>query len=263
MRLFAVLLFFSNYCLWAQIEFVQIDTLSWSITNLSVTTFRNGDPIRNARTREEWIQCLSDGIPAYCDYKNDSTFGNRFGHLYNWFAIADPRGLAPIGARVSNNRDWSSLYRYINKDVFNWESKGLLCERLRSIEGWNCPKKGENWYDFNLLAGGYRNENGEFFGLGAETSIWVRDTLSYGVVSRGNAMKSPYALFHGLKPDVIFTNETKKTGCYVRLVYGKEEGLESKKQPQSDADFLNNYNPYEAESNTNQTDKKRKSKSKN
>ena len=182
MRLFAVLLFFSNYCIWAQIEFVQIDTLNWSITNLSVTSFRNGDPIRNAKTREEWIQCLSDGIPAYCDYNNDSTIGNRFGHLYNWFAIADPRGLAPIGSRVSNNRDWSSLYSYINKDVFNWESKGLLCERLRSTEGWNSPKKGENWYDFNLLAGGYRNENGEFFGLGAETSIWVRDTLSYGVV---------------------------------------------------------------------------------
>ena len=113
--LFCFLLASSSLC--AQIPFVSIDTLTWSVENLRVTTFRNGDEIRNAKTREEWIECLTNGIPAYCDYRNDTTLGKRYGHLYNWFAIADPRGLAPLGARVANNRDWSSLYLTVNEDV--------------------------------------------------------------------------------------------------------------------------------------------------
>ena len=47
---------------YAQREFIQIDTLSWSIKNLDVTTFRNGDEIRNAKTREEWIEYLTSFI---------------------------------------------------------------------------------------------------------------------------------------------------------------------------------------------------------
>ena len=235
-------LFFISFLIsipgFSQIEFIKIDTLSWSITNLSATSFRNGDPIFNARTREEWIQCLSDGIPAYCDYKNDSTIGNRFGRIYNWFAIADPRGLAPKGARISNNRDWSDLYIFINQGVYNWQNKGLVGLRLRSVHGWRNASPGENQYNFNILPGGYRNENGEFVGLGNETALWVRDTLSYGVVSKSNAMMSPFAIVNGINPDIVFTNDGKKTGCYVRLVYGLEEGLFAGMPKQNDEDFF-------------------------
>jgi uncharacterized protein (TIGR02145 family) len=92
---------------------------------------------------------------------------------------------------------------------------GLVGQRLRSKEGWKNSSTGENYFDFNLLPGGYRNENGEFVGLGAETALWVRDTMSYGVVSKGNALMSPFAIVNGTKPDVLFTNDGKKSGCYV------------------------------------------------
>jgi uncharacterized protein (TIGR02145 family) len=235
-------------CLWgitihAQRDFIQIDTLSWSIKNLDVTTFRNGDEIRNAKTREEWIECLSNAIPAYCDYRNDTTLGRVYGHIYNWFAIADPRGLAPKGARVANNRDWSDLYIYTNEGVYNWANMGLVGQRLRSKNGWKNSFTGENYFEFNVLPGGYRNENGEFVGLGTETALWVRDTMSYGVVSRGNALTSPFALFNGLKPDILFTNDGKKSGCYVRLVIGQEFGVSSKVPKRADEDFINSYDP--------------------
>ncbi|MFM7595130.1 MAG: FISUMP domain-containing protein [Flavobacteriales bacterium] len=232
---------------YAQRDFVQIDTLSWSIKNLDVTTFRNGDPIRNAKTREEWIDCLNNAIPAYCDYRNDTTLGRIYGHLYNWFAIADPRGLAPIGSRVSNNRDWSDLCIYMNEGVYNWENMGLVSQRLRSKHSWKNSSSGENYFDFNLLPGGYRNENGEFVGLGMETSLWVRDTMSYGVVSQGNALTSPFALINGSKSDILFPNDAKKSGCYVRLVIGHEFGLSSKIPKRSDEDFINGYDPNEIE----------------
>lgn len=250
-------------CLWgitvyAQRDFIEIDTLSWSIQNLDVTTFRNGDEIRNAKTREEWIECLQNGIPAYCDYRNDTTIGRRYGHMYNWFAIADPRGLAPKGSRVANNRDWSDLYIYTNEGVYNWVNMGLVGLRLRSKEGWKNVAPGENYFEFNVLPGGYRNENGEFTGLGTETAIWVRDTMSYGVVSQGNALLSPFALFHGLKQDVLFTNDGKKTGCYVRLVIGKEFGLASKMPKRTDEEFINGYGPNAKETSELEESKKNK-----
>ena len=246
--LFCFLLASTSLC--AQIPFVSIDTLTWSVENLRVTTFRNGDEIFNARTREEWIECLTNGIPAYCDYRNDTTLGKRYGHLYNWFAIADPRGLAPLGARVANNRDWSSLYLTVNEDVFNWQNMGLFSKRLRSTVGWNNAQAGENRYDFNILPGGFRNQNGEFSGMGMETAIWVRDTMSYGVVSQGNALMSPYALVSGLKADVLFTNDGKKSGCYVRLVYGDEFGINSN-IPKNNQEFMEEpYNPDQEDEDT-------------
>ncbi len=250
-------------CLWgiivhAQRNFIEIDTLSWSIQNLDVTTFRNGDEIRNAKTREEWIECLQNGIPAYCDYRNDTTLGRRYGHMYNWFAIADPRGLAPKGARVANNMDWSDLCIYTNEGVYNWANMNLVGLRLRSKEGWKNAAPGENYFEFNLLPGGYRNENGEFSGLGTETAIWVRDTMSYGVVSQGNALLSHFALFHGLKQDVLFTNDGKKTGCYVRLVIGKEFGLASKMPKRTDEEFINGYDPNAEEISEQEESKKTK-----
>ncbi len=225
----------------AQRDFIEIDTLSWAIKNLDVTTFRNGDEIRNAKTREEWIECLTSGIPAYCDYRNDTTLGRIYGHMYNWFAIADPRGLAPKGARVANNGDWSSLYIRTNEGVVNWASMGLVGQRLRSTEGWKNAGPGENYFEFNLLPGGYRNENGEFAGLGTETALWVRDTMSYGLVSQGNALTSPFALIHGSKQDVIFTNDGKKSGCFVRLVIGIEYGLSSTLPKRTDEEFINGF----------------------
>jgi len=253
-----------NLTIYAQRDFIQIDTLSWSIKNLDVTTFRNGDEIRNAKSREEWIECLQNGIPAYCDYRNDTTLGKIYGHLYNWFAIADPRGLAPKRARVSNNRDWSGLYIYTNLGVDNWANMGLVGQRLRSEEGWKLATPGENYFQFNLLPGGYRNENGQFEGLGVETAFWVRDTMSYGVVSKGNALLSPFALIHGLKQDILFTNDGKKTGCYVRLVIGEEYGLASNVPKRNDDDFINSLDPnaLEFERQTKQSNrKKRRSKS--
>jgi len=220
--LFLIILSLASHT-FAQRDFIQIDTLSWSLKNLDVTTFRNGDKIRNAKTREEWIECLQKGEPAYCAYRNDTSLARIYGFIYNWFAIADPRGLAPIGARVSNNRDWSDLYIYTNHGVYNWANMGLVGQRLRSKEGWKNAPPGGNYFEFNLLPGGYRNQNGEFMGIGNETALWVRDTSSYNNITQGNALMSPFVIINGLKSDVWFTNDGKKTGCYVRLVIGKED----------------------------------------
>ncbi|MBM3165083.1 MAG: fibrobacter succinogenes major paralogous domain-containing protein [Bacteroidetes bacterium] len=225
MKLLSVIcILFSGFMLNAQqkIDFVAIDTTWWSITNLNLTHFRNGDKLRNAKTREDWIECLQAGIPAYCVFRNDTSMARKYGLIYNWFAIADPRGLAPKNSRVANNGDFKKLVEHINQGIFSYPGKGVAGQRLRDSLGWDIGKLGANIYDFGILPGGYRNENGEFVGQGKETSLWVRDTLSYGVVTLGNAITSPYALIHGLKEDMVFQSDGKRTGSYVRIVIGEE-----------------------------------------
>lgn len=209
---------------WGQskIDLVEINGNWWAISNLRATTFRNGDPIQNAKTRDEWITCLQEGVPAYCAYMNDTAHANRYGYLYNWFAISDPRGLAPEKTRIAHNGDFSNLYIHINQGVSNYPGMGLVGKRLKSINGWESSEPGENQYDFNILPGGYRNENGEFVGIRRETAIWLRDTMSYGIRSLGYAYSSPYALIHSQKRDMLFQNDGKRTGCYVRIVLGDE-----------------------------------------
>ncbi|HHE31767.1 MAG TPA: hypothetical protein ENL07_03850 [Chlorobaculum parvum] len=77
----------------------------WMAENLSVTHYRNGDQIRHARSVEEWNDAISKQEGAYCDYGNEPADGR----LYNWFAVADPRGLAPNGWRVPTDEEWRKL----------------------------------------------------------------------------------------------------------------------------------------------------------
>ena len=79
------------------------------LMNLDVTSFRNLDPIMEAKTDEEWIKAGQQGIPAWCYYENDEKHNARFGKLYNWHAVNDKRGLAPEGYRVPTIKELDAL----------------------------------------------------------------------------------------------------------------------------------------------------------
>ena len=72
---------------------VTIGTQVWSANNLNVTKYRNGDVIPEVKDPAVWSG-LTTG--AWCYYDNDTTKRK----LYNWYAINDSRGLAPIGWHI-------------------------------------------------------------------------------------------------------------------------------------------------------------------
>src|SRR5512132_1036353 len=74
---------------------IKIDKLEWMSESLNIDSFRNGDPITEARTNEEWSKAGAEGRPVWCYYDNKKENGNLYGRLYNWYAIHDSRGLAP------------------------------------------------------------------------------------------------------------------------------------------------------------------------
>jgi uncharacterized protein (TIGR02145 family) len=92
---------------------IKIGPQIWATKNLDVITFRNGDTIPEAKTNEEWKKAGEEGKPAWCYYDNDPENGKKYGKLYNWYAVNDPRGLAPKGWHVPSDAEWIVLIDYL------------------------------------------------------------------------------------------------------------------------------------------------------
>jgi len=126
--------------------------------NLDVDRFRNGDIIPHAESNEEWKKAGENGQPAWCYYDNDPEKGKKYGKLYNWYTVNDPRGLAPEGYHIPSDKEWSSLLDYLGPRAF---------EILKSEDDWD----GKNEVSFKGLPGGIRYSNGGFSSLGS-VGVW-------------------------------------------------------------------------------------------
>ena len=129
---------------------VKIGTQTWTTKNLEVVKFRNGNPIPQARTLEEWKKAKDNKQPAWCYYDNDPANGTKYGKLYNWFAVKDPRGLAPAGYHVPTDAEWTKLTVFLGGE----KEAG---QKMKSTSGWNENGNGTNRSGFVGLPGGYRN----------------------------------------------------------------------------------------------------------
>lgn len=137
----------------ASFESVAIGEQVWMARNLDVDRFRNGDPIPQAVTAADWVKARQEGKPAWCYYDNDSANGAQYGKLYNWFAIHDPRGLAPEGWVIPSYEEWTALADALGS------SEGA---KLKSTEGWMEDGNGNNESGFTGLPGGFRGDDGVF-----------------------------------------------------------------------------------------------------
>jgi uncharacterized protein (TIGR02145 family) len=129
---------------------VLIGQQEWMSKNLDVVRFRNGDVIMEAKTLDEWIRAGEKKQPAWCNYENDPINGIKKGKLYNWYAVNDKRGLAPIGWHVPTIEEWYQLSVYHNEDA----------KSFRNNTGWEggdtWSGNGTNKYNFIALPSGWR-----------------------------------------------------------------------------------------------------------
>jgi uncharacterized protein (TIGR02145 family) len=144
---------------------VRIGTQYWALANLNVSTFRNGDSIPEAKTNKEWVTAGESGKPAWCYYNNNLSSGLKCGKLYNWYAVNDPRGLAPEGWTLSNEEDWAQLIYFLG-------GQAEAGKKLKSSSGWGDGNNGTNESGFTALPGGYRVENGSFLKYGIIGTWW-------------------------------------------------------------------------------------------
>lgn len=151
---------------------VTIGEQVWMTQNLNVDKFRNGDPIPEAKTDEEWRKAGENGEPAWSYYNNNPDNGDRYGKLYNWYAVNDPRGLAPEGWKIPSDEDWSRLTDFLG-------GGSVAGTKMKSTDFWadndGESGNGTNESGFSGLPGGYRNVNGKFNYFG-EGGYWWSST---------------------------------------------------------------------------------------
>ncbi|MBM3401498.1 MAG: hypothetical protein FJY21_04145 [Bacteroidetes bacterium] len=129
---------------------VTIGNQVWMTKNLDLDKFRNGDPIQEAKTNEEWKKAGENKQPAWCYYNNDPANGTKYGKLYNWYAVTDPRGLAPKGWHIPTDMEWTILIDYLGgPDVAGGKMKST------GSEYWKSPnREASNESGFSGLPGG-------------------------------------------------------------------------------------------------------------
>lgn len=181
---------------------VKIGDQEWMVDNLKVTHYRNGEPIPNVTDNTEWSN-LSTG--AYCSYENNDSNINKYGLLYNWYAVDDNRNIAPEGWHIPTDDDWKQLEMYlgmsqseanIDEDWRGTDEGGKLKEA--GTAQWLSPNTGAtNSSGFSAIPGGVRDyEDGTFRDMGYGAAFWSTiDTKVRGLyyehsdVSRGPADK--------------------------------------------------------------------------
>jgi uncharacterized protein (TIGR02145 family) len=125
---------------------VAIGKQVWLKKNLNVDKFRNGQLIPEAKTDEEWLSANKNEKPAWCYYDFDSSNGELFGKLYNWYAVNDSRVLAPEGYHIPTIEEWDKLDKYLG------EKESAI--KMKTNSGWEIGN-GNNESGFSGLPGGY------------------------------------------------------------------------------------------------------------
>jgi uncharacterized protein (TIGR02145 family) len=159
--LFIPLVIFSS-C-W-QKQSVTIGSQVWSTKNLDVATFCNGEVIPEAKTAEEWSNAGDNKKAAWCYYDNDPKNENKYGKLYNWYAVNDVRGLAPIGWHIPTDKEWKVLYDFLGGEF-------IAGEKMKNSSGWLENGNGSNSSGFSGLPGGSCSILGTFM-FGGKIGIW-------------------------------------------------------------------------------------------
>lgn len=182
---------------------VRIDTQEWMTGNLNVGSFRNGDPIPEARSDDEWQKAGQEGKPAWCYYENKAENGSRFGRLYNWYAITDQRGIAPAGWHISSDAEWRNTTDFLGGE----DAAGT---KMKSSNGWLDDGNGTNESGFTGLPGGCRDLNGRFGYIG-KTGYWWSSTEYDSTLAWYRCIdRSPYYVYR--------TNYYKQNGLSVRCI---------------------------------------------
>ena len=163
---------------------VKIGNQIWMTENLSVTKFRNGDPINEAKTSSEFKEFCGQHKPAFVSYLS-ITKEKAYGKYYNWYAIKDPRGLAPEGWVIPSEQNWNELFEFIG-------GKSAAGAYLKSKTGWNDNGNGLDKYGFAMMPGGevftFYRDGLAFIDVGEYGYWWASDSTCIGISGKSDGI---------------------------------------------------------------------------
>lgn len=226
---------------------IKIGNQIWMIKNLDVSTFRNGEAIPQAKTVEEFSALGEQSKPAWCYYDNDPTNGKKYGKLYNWYAVNDPRGLAPKGWHIPSEEEWRNLVSYLS---VGGEKGTEANDKMKSVSDWTgqlvelgANYNGNNSSGFDGLPGGqmqYSQTHGPHFNDLHSLGCWWSSTSNTEKYRDKDDAKNIILGYNGNQ--ILFSDEYQISGLSVRCI--KDETSENKPAnviSEKKADFEGNW----------------------
>ena len=157
---------------------VKIGNQTWTVENLKTTHYRNGDPI--PENPDNWSWLTTD---AYCNILDDDSYTETYGRLYNWYAVNDPRGLAPEGWHIPSDAEWKELEMYLGMTLETADQtgkRGTLEGNKLKAEGndhWTGNNAGTNETGFYALPTSGRSYGGAWNSApGPDAFFWTSTT---------------------------------------------------------------------------------------
>jgi uncharacterized protein (TIGR02145 family) len=182
---------------------VTICCQSWMTKNLNVTTYRNGDPIPQVTDPTAWA-ALTTG--AWCHTSNNSANGPIYGKLYNWYAVKDPRGLAPEGWHIPTNFEWTTLINCLG----GFAVAGGPLKEMGNTHWIGANTGATNDSGFTGLPSGLRYPDGSFETTGNYCVWWSSTDV--------NVYNAFYRFLDTMVASVSASNYPKEHGFSVRCI---------------------------------------------
>jgi uncharacterized protein (TIGR02145 family) len=164
---------------------VSIGEQCWMKENLRTTTYKNGTPIAYVSDDNAWSN-LTTGAYVWFDF--NVNWKDKYGALYNWYAVNDPNGLCPAGWHVPGDSEWTQLTGFIGGTASPHGNKLKSCRQVDSPLGGDCNTSehprweyyhwtiyGTDDHSFSALPGGDRASFGYFTGIG-NFGVWWTST---------------------------------------------------------------------------------------
>jgi uncharacterized protein (TIGR02145 family) len=182
---------------------VAIGNQIWMAENLKATHYRNGDLIPNITDNTEWGN-LTTG--AWSFYANSDANGNLYGRQYNFYAVVDPRGLAPEGWHVASNAEWTALNTFLGGD-------DVAAPKLKATSGWpfSTFTTPNNESGFSALPGGARDTNGIPYWIDFAAFWWTSTDIP-------NSADANMITVYKNESYIDFSSDRKDEGYSVRCI---------------------------------------------
>jgi uncharacterized protein (TIGR02145 family) len=142
---------------------VRIGNQIWMAANLRVSRYNNGDSITYGTTNTIW----SSTEGRRCYYNDSLHHLNKYGYLYNYYALVDSRKICPPGYRVPTFTDWETLINHLGGNL-------NALKKLKAKHTWHeSDTLNNNSSGFSALPGGYRDQLGGYHGLYGNAYFWT------------------------------------------------------------------------------------------
>jgi uncharacterized protein (TIGR02145 family) len=199
-------------------ETITIGTQCWMKSNLKVTHYRNGDQITFVTSYSEWSNITTG---AYCNLNHESSNSIIYGRLYNWYAVADNRNIAPEGWHIPSDAEWTILTDYLKNNGYGYQGNDdHIAKAMADSSCWfNYPTPGtpgnnltsNNSSGFSARPGGCLTTTNSFIWTEGKGGFWWTSTVDSSDVAW-------HRHFYHWQPEVYRYSSSKKFGLSVRCI---------------------------------------------